>query len=215
MSDFEPFAEKNGTKGTNGMSVSVTKEGVYFGVKVTRDVLDDPEYIEWLVDADAARVGFRPIEDPDEVASAYSVSEYAARAAPIWDTIGAEVAETTHVPVDTESEEFPIIDMSEFVEGESDEREGESSTRRFEPGSDHDVLDRERIMTALDSIGIDDVDPEEVVEAVDLQPRIFQVATQLDIARGDADDLVRRLDLEDALDSDQDLARHRFVEGSA
>lgn len=241
MSNFEPFGEKNGTKGTNGMSVAVSTEGVYFGATITRDVLDDPDYVEWLVDADAARVGFRPVDDLDEVASAYSVSEFAARAAPIWDTIGAEVDETTHVPVDTESESFPVIDMSEFVAdspADDDGDEGDnpldiecevcgrgfdSETGRNihmgrmhdENDDDGDVLDRERIETALEQVGVDDVEPEEVIKAIDLQPRIFQVATQLDIPRGDADDLVRRLDLKDALESDDGLARKRFEGGGS
>lgn len=195
---------------------------LYLGQTIYHE-LGEPEYIQYLADESTSKVAIQPLDEKEGAENAYSVSDRGlVHATPAWDAVGAVIGGSARIPADMESEDCPVIDLSEFVgveesesEPESDGREDGTSTRRFEPGSDNDVLDRERVQTALDSVGIDDVDPEEFIKAVDLQPRIFQVATQLDIARGDADDLVQRLDLEDALDSDQDLARHRFEEGSA
>jgi len=115
----------------------------------------------------------------------------------------------------TEISRFAAERLSESSEDADESESGNEDTDdvdRDETVEDGEtVLDHERIATAMDSIGIaDSVATGDVVHAIDVHNKPFRVASQLDIPRADADDLIERLDLQDALDSKDDLAQQRF-----
>ena len=118
----------------------------------------------------------------------------------------------------TEISRFAAERLAESSESSEDDVEsgsdddGSGDVEQDESAGDGEsVLDHERIATAMDSIGIDEsVATGDVVHAVDVHNRPFQVASQLGIPRADADDLIERLDLQDALDSTDGLAQQCF-----
>lgn len=211
MSDFEPFEGKNGKGRYNGMTVSVTETGLYLGAAVCQEVLGDPDAIQYLIDEATGRVGVLPADD--DVPSAYAVSGYQARAKPVWDALGVAVDHAEHVPIDTDSEDFPVVDVSEFIAGDANESKNESES---EPGNESGEvedppLDTERIATALDQVGIGGaVSVDGLLHAADEHGQAYEVADELGITRLDAQDLIRRLDLGDALESEDGLAWQRF-----
>ena len=295
MSDFEPYRGKIRSSGDVPVPMVTVSDGRIYTNLILREELGHPDQVEFLVDDDGHRIGLRP--DPDgEVHHAYALSNRSLNTKKLWTDLGVTVPESVPIEVDVESEDFPVIDIGQFVDGaesqpqsesqtadEDPEEEGEEKTdenpktetatvlgqlsdvgpatenrlrergyrsveavadasvsdltdipgvgdlvaKRMirdaggEPESETDddddepILDHERVDTALESVGVPvDVAPIDFLRAVDANSQTFSAAQDLDgVARGDVADLIRRLDLEDALESDDGLAEARFESG--
>ena len=220
MGEFVAFDRKDGRGGHLGSTekpvVTVTVTGVYFGADVWRDVLDEAEYVEYLTDAEDLRVGFRAVDEDDVHASAYSISEYQARAAPVWDRLGMDVDGATHVPLDTDSEEFPVIDVSEFVDGDESDSSEDASTNEDDEraaaaesngnGSDSGVQDlaKDDLYDALDAFDVpQSVSVGDFVQAIDGERGYYDAAERLDVDRQTIVELVHHLGIRDALENEE------------
>ena len=79
-----------------------------------------------------------------------------------------------------------------------------------------DVLDSERVETALESVGVPvSVSATDFIDAIDENRQTFGAAQDLDIARGDVADLVTCLDIKEELKAGSGRAAKRFEGGSA
>ena len=83
-------------------------------------------------------------------------------------------------------------------------------------GTSGDVLDSERVETALESVGVPAaVSAADFIDAIDESRQTFGAAQDLDIARGDVADLVTCLDLKEELKAGSGRAAEHFEGGSA
>ena len=153
-----------------------------------------PERAAWLaerLDAEATALGLKNDGNQDSD--------------PVEDTGGGATVACEDCGREFESSRAKNIHRSRSSCGDGDKADG---------GSDEAILDHERIATAMDSVGIDESVPTgDFVAAVDDGDGAHDVAQEFDIARADAADLVKRLDLEDALESNDGLATERFERG--
>lgn len=118
MSDFEPFQDKGVRRVTTSYpSATVNHHSIRPGKTVRERFFQDADHVEFLLDEANYRVGLRPIEDHESTPHAYKLSNGSTvKAKKVWERLGVSVPETTYVAVDIESEDFPVVDMSEFAD---------------------------------------------------------------------------------------------------
>ena len=117
--DFVPFTGKGGHVDQRGSreypSVTISQGELSLGKAVHEEFLDDAPRVEYLIDREGGRVGLRPVDDDEPLPHAYAVSDHTLRTINLWKTMGVALDESQQIPVDVESADFPVLDVSAFV----------------------------------------------------------------------------------------------------
>lgn len=136
--------------------VSIRKRGsVYFSANAYRNTLDEPEFVEVLIDRENERLGFRPVEEGGENVYRVNAKKVGCRSAVIK-VNGGLPDEARRYPIETdEKHEFPYIVLDEELDRSQPTSRPETKESGDDPG---DADDDEQ-----DEVESDDEIPNHVV----------------------------------------------------